>query len=223
MKNKSRKLFGLLLKSFYNMKLLLERWNKYLNEDLNTATRLSVFDFDETLAFSEGKIDILDQTGNIVDTISIKDHDKWEDDERIKSGELKFEFSDLDVITNPTEIVAVTDIMRDRTADGSTQVMVVTARTSRTSDDIHRYLDAIGVPTDDLYVKGMGDEGLGRGKGGFIFSVLEEFPDIREVEFYDDSQKNITDVNTAKAQALEQEMVDVFDVYLVIDGVPQKA
>jgi len=205
------------------MKLLLERWNKYLNEDLNTATRLSVFDFDETLAFSEGKIDILDQTGNIVDTISIKDHDKWEDDERIKSGELKFDYSELDVITNPTEIVAVTDIMRDRTADGSTQVMVVTARTSRTSDDIHRYLDAIGVPTDDLYIKGMGDEGLGRGKGGFIFSVLEEFPDIRKVEFYDDSPKNITDVNTAKAQALEQGMVDVFDVYLVVDGVPQKA
>ena len=205
------------------MKLLLERWNKFLNEDLNTATRLSVFDFDETLAFSEGKIDILDQTGNIVDTISIKDHDKWEDDERIKSGELKFEFSDLDVITNPTEIVAVTDIMRDRTADVSTQVMVVTARTSRTSDDIHRYLDAISVPTNDLYIKGMGDEGLGRGKGGFIFSVLEEFPDIRQVEFYDDSPKNITDVNTAKAQALEQGMVDVFDVYLVVDGVPQKA
>ena len=204
------------------MKLLLERWNKYLNEDLNTATRLSVFDFDETLAFSEGKIDILDQTGNIVDTISIKDHDKWEDDERIKSGELKFEFSDLDVITNPTEIVAVTDIMRDRTADGSTQVMVVTARTSRTSDDIHRYLDAINIPTDDLYVKGMGDEGLGRGKGGFIFSILEEFPDIRQVEFYDDSQKNITDVNAAKAQALEQGMVDVFDVYLVVGGVPNK-
>jgi hypothetical protein len=205
------------------MKLLLERWNKYLNEDLNTATRLSVFDFDETLAFSEGKIDILDQTGNIVDTISIKDHDKWEDDERIKSGELKFEFSDLDVITNPTEIVAVTDIMKDRSADPNTQVMVVTARTSRTSDDIHRYLDAIGVPTDDLYIKGMGDEGLGRGKGGFIFSVLEEFPDIRKVEFYDDSPKNITDVNAAKAQALEQGMVDVFDVYLVVDGVPQEA
>lgn len=205
------------------MKLLLERWNRYLNEDLSTATRLSVFDFDETLAFSEGKIDILDQTGNIVDTISIKDHDKWEDDERIKSGELKFEFSDLDVITNPTEIVAVTDIMRDRTADSNTQVMVVTARTSRTSDDIHRYLDAINVPTNDLYVKGMGDEGLGRGKGGFIFSILEEFPDIRQVEFYDDSPKNITDVNAAKAQALEQGMVDVFDVYLVVNGVPQKA
>ena len=205
------------------MKLLLERWNKFLNEDLNTATRLSVFDFDETLAFSEGKIDILDQTGNIVDTISIKDHDKWEDDERIKSGELKFDYSELDVITNPTEIVAVTDIMRDRTADSNTQVMVVTARTSRTSDDIHRYLDAINVPTNDLYVKGMGDEGLGRGKGGFIFSVLEEFPDIRQVEFYDDSPKNIIDVNAAKAQALEQGMVDVFDVYLVVDGVPQKA
>jgi hypothetical protein len=182
-----------------------------------------VFDFDETLAFSEGKIYILDQKGNVVHTTtSQEEYDKWEDDERIKSGELKFDYGELDVITNPTEIVAVTDIMRDRTADGSTQVMVVTARTSRTSDDIHRYLDAIGVPTDDLYIKGMGDEGLGRGKGGFIFSILEEFPDIREVEFYDDSQKNITDVNAAKAQALEQRMVDVFDVYLVVNGVPQK-
>jgi len=205
------------------MKLLLERWNKYLNEDLNTATRLSVFDFDETIAFTEANMDILDQEGNIVRTISTKEYDKWEDDERIKSGELEFDYSELDVITNPAEIVAVTDIMRDRAADGSTQVMVVTARTSRTSDDIHRYLDAINIPTDDLYVKGMGDEGLGRGKGGFIFSILEEFPDIRQVEFYDDSQKNITDVNAAKAQALEQGMVDVFDVYLVVDGVPQKA
>ena len=205
------------------MKLLLERWNKYLNEDLNTATRLSVFDFDETIAFSEANMDILDQEGNIVHTISTKEYDKWEDNERIKSGELEFDYSELDVITNPTEIVAITDIMRDRAADGSTQVMVVTARTSRTSDDIHRYLDAINVPTNDLYIKGMGDEGLGRGKGEFIFSVLKEFPDIRQVEFYDDSPKNITDVNAAKAQTLEQGMVDVFDVYLVVGGVPQKA
>jgi hypothetical protein len=69
----------------------------------------------------------------------------------------------------------------------------------------------------------MGDEGLGRGKGEFIFSILKEFPAIKQVEFYDDSPKNIKDVNAAKAQALEQGMVDVFDVYLVVDGVPQEA
>jgi hypothetical protein len=206
------------------MKLLLERWNKFLNEDLNTATRLSVFDFDETLAFSEGSIDILDKDGNKMQTITTQEeYDKWEDAPEIQSGELKFDYGGLDNITNPTEIVAITDIMRDRTSDPKTQVMVVTARSSKTEDDIHRYLDAIDVPTDDLYIKGMGDEGLGRGKGGFIFSVLEEFPDIREVEFYDDSQKNITDVNTAKSQALEQGMVDAFHVYLVVDGVPQEA
>jgi hypothetical protein len=205
------------------MKLLLERWNKYLKEDLNTATRLSVFDFDETLAFTEAEIDILDQEGNVIHTTtSQEEYDKWEDDERIKSGELEFDYSELDVITNPTEIVAITKLLRDATNDPDTQAMVVTARTSRTSDDIHRYLDAIGVPTDDLYIKGMGDEGLGRGKGEFIFSILKEFPAIKQVEFYDDSPKNIKDVNAAKAQALEQEMVDVFDVYLVVNGVPQK-
>jgi len=206
------------------MKLLLERWNKFLNEDLNTATRLSVFDFDETLAYSEGSIDIFDKEGNKVQTITTQEeYDEWEDAPEIQSGELTFDYGGLDNITNPTEIVSITDILRDRTSDSRTQVMIVTARSSKTEDDIHRYLEAIDVPTDDLYVKGMGDEGLGRGKGGFIFSVLEEFPDIREVEFYDDSQKNITDVNTAKTQALEQGMVDVFDVYLVVDGVPQKA
>ena len=206
------------------MKLLLERWNKYLNEDLNTTTRLSVFDFDETLAFSEGKIDIIDQEGSVVQTITTQEeYDEWEDAPEIQSGELKFDYSDLDNITNPTEITGITKLLRDATSDPYTQVMIVTARSSRTEDDIHRYLDAIDVPTDDLYIKGMGDEGLGRGKGGFIFSILEEFPDIRQVEFYDDSPKNITDVNTAKAQALEQGMVDVFDVYLVVGGVPQKA
>ena len=205
------------------MKLLLERWNKYLNEDLNTATRLSVFDFDETLAYTDGAIDILDKEGNKVQTITTQEeYDKWEDAPEIQSGELTFDYAGLDNIINPTEIVTITDIMRNRSADSTTQVMVVTARSSRTEDDIHRYLEAINIPTDDLYVKGMGDEGLGRGKGGFIFSILEEFPDIREVEFYDDSQKNITDVNAAKAQALEQRMVDVFDVYLVVNGVPQK-
>ena len=206
------------------MKLLLERWNKFLNEDLQTATRLSIFDFDETLAYSEGSIDIFDKEGNKVQTITTQEeYDEWEDAPEIQSGELTFDYGGLDNITNPTEIVAITDIMRDRTADSNTQVMVVTARSSKTEDDIHRYLDAIDVPTDDLYIKGMGDEGLGRGKGGFIFSVLEEFPNIREVEFYDDSQKNITDVNAAKSQALEQGMVDAFHVYFVVDGVPQEA
>ena len=127
------------------MKLLLERWNKFLNEDLNTATRLSVFDFDETLAYSEGSIDILDKEGNKVQTITTQEeYDKWEDAPEIQSGELKFDYGGLNNITNPTEIVAITDILRDRTSDSRTQVMIVTARSSKTEDDIHRYLEEIG-------------------------------------------------------------------------------
>jgi hypothetical protein len=207
------------------MKLILERWNKFLNEDLNTATRLSVFDFDETLAFSEGSIDVLDKEGNVVETITTQEeYDEWEDAEKIKSGELKFDYSGLDEITNPTEIVKITNILRDRVSDARTQVMIVTARSSKTEDDIHRWLTTLErpIPTNDIYIRGMGDEGLGRGKGGFVFSVLEEFPNIREVEFYDDSQKNINDVNAAKVQALEQGMIDLFDVYHVIGGAPNE-
>ena len=40
------------------MKLLLENWRRYLTEaEINQATRLSVFDFDETIAFTGGYAD----------------------------------------------------------------------------------------------------------------------------------------------------------------------
>ena len=41
------------------MKLLLENWRQYvLFENIETASRLSIFDFDETIAFTEGHINV---------------------------------------------------------------------------------------------------------------------------------------------------------------------
>ena len=41
------------------MKLLLENWRQYvLFENIETASRLSIFDFDETIAFKEGHINV---------------------------------------------------------------------------------------------------------------------------------------------------------------------
>ena len=44
------------------MKLLLERWNKFLNE-----SKLAVFDFDDTLAVSDSKIILTKASGEIIE------------------------------------------------------------------------------------------------------------------------------------------------------------
>ena len=44
------------------MKLLLERWNKFVNE-----SKLAVFDFDDTLAVSDSKIIIAKASGGVIE------------------------------------------------------------------------------------------------------------------------------------------------------------
>ena len=53
------------------MKLLLESWRKYLNEvEMQDATMLSIFDFDETIAFTTSYADAFDKdTGEFVKRI----------------------------------------------------------------------------------------------------------------------------------------------------------
>ena len=41
------------------MKFIFENWKKFINENIKTATRLSIFDFDETIAFTEGHINVI--------------------------------------------------------------------------------------------------------------------------------------------------------------------
>ena len=59
------------------MKLLLENWRKYvLLENIETASRLSIFDFDETIAFTTGVINVIDkETGEEFQTRSQEEYD----------------------------------------------------------------------------------------------------------------------------------------------------
>ena len=77
------------------MKLLLENWRKYiLFENIENARRLSIFDFDETIAFTEGHINVLDkETGEKFQTTTQEEYDAIKDDERYE-----FDFSPLETL-----------------------------------------------------------------------------------------------------------------------------
>ena len=205
------------------MKLLLENWRRYLTEQ--QGRRLSVFDFDDTIA----------QTGNFADAYLVgtpeeemtgpesrkfvKRLDTEETELAKKTGtvggtEIVLDFSDFDSeVRGPVgENLNITRIIRDRLADSSTQVMVMTARAPESEEPIQNYLNTLDppIPTDNMIIKGV----AGGNKGRWIGSYLLENPSFTEVEFYDDQDKNINNVLAAAAK-----MPNItFSVYKVVHG-----
>ena len=166
------------------MKLLLENWRNYvLLENIETATRLSIFDFDETIAFSEGYIIVVDkQTGEQFQISSQEEYDKLKND-----GGYELDFSPLDQVNNAVENPNITSILRDRLEDSNTQVMVLTARAPISIDDIHRTLQTFDNPIETENIIMIGNEG--GNKGEYLRDViLSKYNNIKEIEFYDDSE-----------------------------------
>ena len=199
------------------MKLLLENWRQYvLFENIETASRLSIFDFDETIAFTEGHINVTNKiTGEEFKTTSQEEYDELK-----ASGKYEFDFSPLDDVNNATENPNVTRILRNRLQDNKTQVMVLTARAPVSVDDIHRTLQMFDNPIDTSNVIIIGVEG--GNKGEYLRDViLSKYDNIKDVEFYDDSEQNISDMQAVKEE-LVGDRLDRLSIYFVKDGIPNK-
>ena len=200
------------------MKLLLENWRNYvLLENIETATRLSIFDFDETIAFSEGYIIVINkQTGDEFQISSQEEYDKLKND-----GGYEFDFSPLEQVNNAVENPSITSIMRDRLRDPNTQVMVLTARAPVPIDYIHRGRQTIDDPIETENIIMIGNEG--GNKGEYVRDViLSKYDNIKEIEFYDDSNNNIVDMQAVKNETSETGRIEKFDIYKVSEGNPEK-
>ena len=199
------------------MKLLIENWRNYvLLENIETASRLSIFDFDETIAFSEGFVIVINKkTGEEFQISSQEEYDKLKND-----GGYEFDFSPLEQVNNAVENPNITSIMRDRLQDSSTQVMVLTARAPVSVDDIHRVLQMFDEPIETKNIIIIGNEGAN--KGEYVRDViLTKYSNIKEIEFYDDSQNNIIDMQAIKNETSENGSIEKFNIYQVTQGIPK--
>ena len=198
------------------MKFLLENWRNYvLLENIETVTRLSIFDFDETIAFSEGYVIVINkQTGEEFQISSQQEYDKLKND-----GGYEFDFSPLDQVNNAVENPNITSIMRDRLEDPNTQVMVLTARAPISIDDIHMTLQTFDEPIETKNIIMIGNEG--GNKGEYVRDViLSKYDNIKEIEFYDDSESNIRDMQVIKKETSDDGRIEKFDIYNVTEGIP---
>ena len=99
--------------------------------------------------------------------------------------------------------------------------MVLTARAPVSIDDIHRVLQTFDEPIETRDIIMIGNEG--GNKGEYIRDViLSKYDNIREIEFYDDSENNIVDMKAVKNETSETGRIENFDIYKVVEGIPEK-
>ena len=59
------------------MKLIMETWRKYLTEDEQPVTKLRIFDFDETIAFTRSSVRVITPNGKKIEFPSQLEYDNY--------------------------------------------------------------------------------------------------------------------------------------------------
>jgi hypothetical protein len=165
------------------MKLLLERWNKFLNE-----SKLAVFDFDDTLAVSDSKIILTKASGEVIE-MTPAEYNVYAPVE----GD-SFDYSQFEEVINPQEVTQITRIMtnhiekENRDPEGR-KIAVLTSRADPAKNNIINYLKSLNIDMANVEVITLGDSDPYSKKSWIEAEVRQGGFD--KVLFFDDSQKNI--------------------------------
>jgi|TARA_R110002124_G_scaffold58481_5_gene162824 hypothetical protein len=189
------------------MKLLLENWRKFVNEDYEPITTLRIFDFDETIAHTRSETRVKAPDGSSASLRDQKEFEGYMQAAAKKEGVSSFDpvaelqrlgyeidLSDFSIVKEPDEITIVTSIMREFPQDSKTYVM--TARRGNSLGPIMDYLDEVGI--DSSQVRPIATQG--ESKGDVMVAMMKNKimdsgkSNINRIEYYEDSQKNIDDV-----------------------------
>ena len=194
------------------MKLLLENWRGFLKEGnfvIPTINKpiLFIYDFDETIAQSTGFIIATHKETD--EELKITTQEEY--DELKVTDKYDFDFSNLALITDPTEIIPITKQLRKDIKNPNAQILILTARTGDVQDEIHLYLESIKIDSSDVIIIGCS----GCDKGEFVERMIEHSPEIKTIVFYDDSQENVRNLlrskNTLSDKLETFKIVDVSD------------
>jgi len=201
-----------------NMKLIIENWQKFLTE--SQVTKLRIFDFDETIAFTNSSVKVVTPGGKRIEFPSQLAYDQYVKKMGQKLGikefdpvptmvdmGYEFDYSDFGKVIDPKENDRIVKILgkvagANRT-DPSREVYVMTARASDAKQPIMDYLMTLkredGSPrfepedfTDIITL-------AGQSKQDAIEKIIQKHSvdgqtSIKQISFFDDSQKNLDDV-----------------------------
>lgn len=214
------------------MKLLLENWRQYLNEEIEPITTLRIFDFDETIAHTESETRVKAPDGTEATLRNQKEFEAYMREAAAKEGvsafdpvdelvkmDYKIDLSDFSIVKDPLEITIVTDKLKEFPENSKTYIL--TARRGQSLGPILEYLDEIGV--DSSKVRAIATHG--ESKGDVMVTMIGQklMPDgksnINRIEYYEDSDKNIDDVLRKVCENSALEDIKPIDFELIINKV----
>jgi hypothetical protein len=188
------------------MKLLLENWREYINEN-KAKPKLRVFDFDDTIAKSDSNIHITTDTGEKITM------DPGEYATHKMNPNYEYDFSEFDEVINPREIVQITNVIRnvlnaeERKPEGR-EIAILTARDPAAEGPIKDYIESIGLDTSKITFELLATSNpqakadWPQAKADWIAKRIDN--GAVDVLFFDDSGKNVDAV-----QALSDQYPDV--------------
>jgi hypothetical protein len=145
-----------------------------ITRDLNKIKRLCAFDFDDTLSNSphpeEGKEIWKEKTGQEYPYIGW-----WSKPESLNTDVFDFNMFD-----------SVKSILNKEVNSPDTYVVILTSRLEKLRPQVQAILDVNNIHVDKLEMKT--DE---QTKGERILKYINEFPDLKEIDVYDDKESNI--------------------------------
>ena len=190
------------------MKLLFENWRQYINEmEEEVIDTLRIFDFDETIAHTRSETRVKAPDGSEATLANQQEFEDYMNQAAANEGITDFDpidaliekgyqidLSDFSIVKDPDEITVITDELKQFPENSKTYVM--TARRGNSLGPILAYLDEIGVDSSKVRPIATG----GESKGSVIANMIaqKKLPDgtsnIKRIEYYEDSDKNIQDV-----------------------------
>lgn len=170
------------------MKVLSECARRLLKEEAD-GRRLRVFDFDDTLVKTDAKVYVTDKAGQRA-TLTPGEFAVYDR----RAGD-KFDYTDFQKLINPREIKPMMRLLKKVYAlHGADGVVVLSARS--VARPIVQFMVAAGYSDVEVVALDDADPNV---KANWISKRISR-DDVRTLEFFDDSHKNVSAVKALKAK-----------------------
>ncbi len=167
-------------------KLLKEYIRVLINEELKNS-KLYIWDLDDTLVKTNSRVHVKKESGEILH-LTPAEYAVYE-----KEPGDEFDYSDFSGLVNPKEIKWTTNILKRVIAKyGTDAAVILTARGSE--EPAREFLKLNNIPQIPIVALGNSDPEM---KAQWIKMVALKFG-YKEIEFFDDSPKNIAAVHKLK-------------------------
>lgn len=201
------KTFGIFIinKTIYDMKIIIESWQKFLIEA--QIKKLRVFDMDDTLLTTSSMVVVRDQSGKKIKKITPAEYAVYE-----KQPDEVMDYEEFQTLKEPVPIERAMDSFKRIYNAGvgeHRKLAILTARGQAANSEIQMFLKQMHLDPSKIEVITLGDSNPAKKKEWIETQIKKGYNDIA---FFDDSGKN--------REAVEQIKDEHPEINLYVDEQP---